>query len=107
MSEDDTKITPGVRYYIKQNTIIGLVSPINSDRLPFINLFKFNEITEVEKFILAQYGKIVVRRSLSLLSKPVIISLYGTDSKTDATTTEARWNFHYRGITYLYFESVP
>lgn len=109
LSEDDTKITQGLAYYLHEDTIVGLCSPIDQQKgIPAINPFKFVSVAVLKNLLLeekaASYAKVMAIKPLKSGAKTFILVAYGTDGSDTAVCAKLRWayvakEFMKRGIT--------
>ena len=63
LSEDATKVQATLKYFSKNDTIVGLTLPLNENGVPKKDFYKFTSIKHVEEFVAAhdtsEYGNIV------------------------------------------------
>lgn len=98
ISEDDTKVKPGMKYDQHRNLVVGLCLPIDTDKgIPQSGFFEFTSIEAVKTYmdnnLEATYVKLIALKPLNLKSPSIIVALYGTNGSDQWESTTKRWNF--------------
>lgn len=114
IAEDDTKITPRLRYDYINDEIVGLQLPLSGNGVPVRHSFKFTTLSEVKKYIeknrLSSYAKLMTVRSIMPRSTTYHLVIYGTQGSDKFCDVKLRWEFvktefAKRGIECLTFSS--
>lgn len=84
--EDGTKVNECVEYSADNNTLLGLVSPIEEGKgSPFFNYFKAENARQIEEAILkhsrSSYVQVLVVKANKPCSPTFILSFHGTDNR--------------------------
>lgn len=98
LSEDDTRITEGLNYNTKYDSIVGLKLPLNDlTGTPLTGCYKFTSIKAVKGYIiqnpLSNYAKLISVRPLKHRAKPFVLAVYGTRGSDTAEMTVKRWDY--------------
>lgn len=114
VAEDDTKITPRLRYDWINDQIVGLQLPLTEHGTPTGNCFKFTTLEETKKYIennsLATYAKLMTVRSIMPRATTYHLIIYGTLGSDRFDDVMRRWKFvkrefAQRGIVCLTYSS--
>lgn len=114
LAEDDTKITPRLRYDWIHDQIVGLQLPLSENGTPISNSFKFTTLSNVKKLVeenrLSSYAKLLTVRSIMPCSTTYHLVIYGTQGSDKFCDVKRRWEFvkaefTKRGIECLTFSS--
>jgi hypothetical protein len=97
IGEDDTKIVSGLKYDSKNDCVVGLELPLNSDGVPITSHFKFTTIEAVENYIKinakVSYLKLLTATSMTPKSRPYILAIYGTRGSDKTKDVRIRWRY--------------
>lgn len=95
LSEDGTAITPKVNYDIVTDSLVGLVSPIDTETgcpiLSFYNASTANDIVEHMKKEKATTVYLVMAQPLNEKCPPFVLQIYGMNSSMTSRDVINRW----------------
>lgn len=99
IAEDDTKITPGLRYNVNDDSVIGLQLPLDDNGIPIKSFFEFTTISAVqgylEKYPVSSYAKLLTCTSLRAGSRAFPLLIYGTKGSDRSEGVMLRWKYIY------------
>lgn len=103
LSEDDTKVNPGLRYDKKEDIIVGFNLPINHrEGIPELGVYKFSSIKALQNYLhkskVSSYVKLISVKSLTPGSVPFVLVMYGTSGSDDSVLTANRWTYVQTGL---------
>lgn len=98
LSEDMTKVKPRRRYCSYDDSIVGLVMPLDPDNgMPLLDVFKFisieNSMALIEKYKIAEYINVLMVQPIKPNSSPYCALIYGADSSYSFQLPMTRWLF--------------
>lgn len=95
ISEDQTAINSRIEYDPKSNQIIGFSPKLDSNGMPIVNSFPFNNLQDLKNYF--EYGE---KSNYIIMAQPLVdqapafcLSIYGTCNKFNAVDVEKRWNY--------------
>lgn len=95
ISEDGTRITPAVEYDYKDDSLRGLVAPLDGNGLPLKNIFAASSAKkmkdDIDNYAVANYVYVVMATPLSPDAAPFVLYHACTDNRFTADDVLKRW----------------